>query len=432
MLSGLLGRGVALIAPFIVMPAMLRYLGDIEFGVWMTTVSITSMALFLDFGIGNGLLTHLSQAHANGDISRMRSYITSAYAALATIALFVVVIILIGSLITATWIPLRATQNNENSRYIVIVTLMAFAGGVPLSIIQRVLYACQKSALGNMWQLLGSIASVAFCFLAIHLRSPTWVAVSVYAGAPLAVLIVATLLFFRTHPQLVPSVLFLSKARVFELMRLGSEFFVLSIITSIALNLDNLVITSRLGAMAVAEYVVAAKLASILALIVTTAFVPLWAANAEAFAKKDFYWIKKTSLQMSLIGGGGVALLGLLLVISCDFIIFHWMGRRFEDLQKLMTVWAIFYTLLGVTSPFNMVLNSIGLVRVQIKAWIFFLVATLIAKYLILESFPSLWIVPLVSAIGYLTFIAPMAIAAASNVYSKKLASEDFSNRLSD
>jgi O-antigen/teichoic acid export membrane protein len=428
MLSGLLGRGMALLAPFVVMPAMLHYIGDVQFGVWMTTVSITSMAMFLDFGIGNGLLTHLSRAYANDDISKMRSYITSAYVALTTISLFVALAILVGSFMTAAWVPLQAAQENENSRNIVIATLIAFACGVPLSIIQRVMYACQKSTLSNIWQLLGSAASVILCYLAIHLRLPVWMVVSAYAAAPLLILIAATAFFFQNHPHLTPRASSLSKARAFELMRLGSKFFALSIVTSISLNADNLIIASRLGAVAVAEYAVAAKLASILALIVTTAFVPLWAANGEAFAKKDFHWIKKTSLRMSLIGGGGVAVIGSFLTIFSDFIIFHWMGREFEGLPGMMAVWAIFYTLLGIASPFNMILNSVGLVRVQIKAWSLFSIVTLIAKYLALSMFSNLWIVPLVSAIAYLLFVAPMAIAAAGNVYNGNLASEGSSS----
>lgn len=429
MLSGLLGRGMALLAPFVVMPAMLRYLGDAQFGVWMTTVSITSMAMFLDFGIGNGLLTHLSRAYANDDIYKMRSYITSAYVALTVISLLVVGVVLIGSFMTAAWAPLQAAEKNENSRNIITVTLIAFACGMPLSVIQRVMYACQKSALSNIWQLIGGVASVIFCYLAIYLRLPVWMAVTVYAAAPLLILVAATVFFFKSHSELAPKISSLSKVRALELIRLGSKFFALSIITSLALNADNLIITSRLGAIAVAEYVVVAKLASVLALIVTTAFVPLWAANGEAFEKRDFFWVKKTSLQMSLIGGGGVAVIGSFLAVFGDLIIFHWMGRRFEGLPEIMAIWTIFYTLLGITSPFNMILNSIGLIRVQIRAWGLFLIATLIAKYLALSVFENLWVVPLVSTIGYLFFVAPMAILAARNACNENLASENFSRQ---
>lgn len=424
-LSGLLGRGMALIAPFIILPEMLRYLGDGQFGVWMTAVSITSMAMFVDFGIGNGLLTHLSHAYANNDNKKMRSYITSAYVALTVISLSAVALILVGSFFAGNWISWQIARENADSKNIVIVTLLAFAFGVPLSIIQRVMYACQKSALSNLWQLLGAVASVIFCYLAIQLKMPVWAVVSVYAFAPLGILFLATILFFRNNPELRPGAYFLSKVRALELMRLGSKFFLLSIITSISLNSDNLIITLRAGAIAVAEYAVAAKLASILALIVTTAFLPLWAANGEAFAKKDLEWIKKTSLRMSFLGGCGLAAAGALLAVLSNFIVLHWMGRKFTGITEVMAGWAIFYTLLGIASPFNMILNAVGSVRVQIKVWGCFLAVTLLAKYFVLINSSDLWLVPLVSAFAYLFIILPVSIRFASQIFNGNSAGDN-------
>lgn len=85
-ITGLGGRGIGLFAPFLVMPAMLSHLGDRDFGVWMTVISITSMAMFMDFGIGNGLLTKLSKAFGCDDWPTMRRLIAAGYAALIIIA----------------------------------------------------------------------------------------------------------------------------------------------------------------------------------------------------------------------------------------------------------------------------------------------------------------------------------------------------------
>ena len=84
---GALGRSISPLAPFIVMPIILHTLG--AYLLRMDDVlSFTAMALFMDFGIGNGLLTKLSYANGLNNNSEMRAYIISAYISLTVIALF--------------------------------------------------------------------------------------------------------------------------------------------------------------------------------------------------------------------------------------------------------------------------------------------------------------------------------------------------------
>ena len=91
--GGALGRSISLLAPFIVMPIILHMLGAYLFGVWMTVLSFTAMALFMDFGIGNGLLTKLSYANGLNNYSEMRAYIVSAYISLSIIAFILIMVV---------------------------------------------------------------------------------------------------------------------------------------------------------------------------------------------------------------------------------------------------------------------------------------------------------------------------------------------------
>ncbi|MEI2419856.1 hypothetical protein V6O07_06260, partial [Arthrospira platensis SPKY2] len=63
-----------------------------------------------------------------------------------------------------------------------------------------------------------------------------------------------------------------------------------------------------------------AKLASLIGLIVTTINIPLWAANAEAIAKGDLVWVKRTVRRMCFLGFLLTSFMGLVLTIVSPFL----------------------------------------------------------------------------------------------------------------
>ena len=50
------------------MPFTVRHLGTTEYGLWMLVASMTAYFQLLDLGYGNGLVRHVSDADARGDV----------------------------------------------------------------------------------------------------------------------------------------------------------------------------------------------------------------------------------------------------------------------------------------------------------------------------------------------------------------------------
>lgn len=400
------------------MPVLLRHLGHADFGVWMTALSITSMTMFVDLGIGNGLLTKLSSAYGRGDNEEMRRLISSAYASLTVIALLLLLLLfMVLAALEAGLFPSEGLGGSAGAP-IVAVCLAAFIAGIPASIIQKVFYSHQMVWLGNVWQVIASAVSVAACLAAVNLGWGVWQAIAAYSAPPVILMVIAAVVFFRARPEIAPSFSSIDPAKIRMLLGIGSRFLVLGIVTSVALNADNVIIAQRLGAAAVTEYAVPAKLASVLGLMVTTLFLPLWPANGEAIARGDYAWVRASTIRMSLLGGLAVAVAGLFLVLLSEPIMMLWMGRTFSDQQAVLAFLCVLFSIMAFVSPFNMVLNSMGRVRVQIYPWVAFMLLTIATKSLLLDH-GRLWLVPMISCIGFAGIILPSMYLACQGLLGR-------------
>src|SRR5689334_22756939 len=67
--------GTALIS----VPLALNYLGAERYGMWMTMSSLVAMLSFADFGIGNGVVNAVANAHGRDQIVEIRNYISSGF-----------------------------------------------------------------------------------------------------------------------------------------------------------------------------------------------------------------------------------------------------------------------------------------------------------------------------------------------------------------
>lgn len=416
-LGGALGRSISLLAPFIVMPIILHTLGAYLFGVWMTVLSFTTMALFMDFGIGNGLLTKLSYANGLNNNSEMRAYIISAYISLTVIA-FILVSILLLLFVLTNFQFFSLDLKNQEALYIVFASAIIFVLGIPISVIQRIMYAKQQILKFNLWQISGAFFSLFFCYIAVLLKLSSWLIILAYSAPPLIILIIATVVFFNDNKEISPDLSSFSKEKSLDLLKIGSKFLVLSILTSIALNIDNVLISFKLGSEAVTDFVVPAKIASLLSVIVTTLFLPLWAANGEAIAKKDYDWVLKTTKKMVFLGALVVFLCSVPLILFNKEIINLWMGHEFKNQQEILIFLCLLSLGMAITSPLQMLLNSLGRIQVQIKIWVFFLFISIALKLIFLDG-SALWVVALISSGTYFVIVIPILIYSILNVFKE-------------
>jgi O-antigen/teichoic acid export membrane protein len=314
------------------------------------------------------------------------------------------------------WLPIVVADTKTVS--VIIVSLVTFVLGIPASVIQRVMYANQKAWLSHIWQIGGAVLSVILTLLAIHYTLPAWQIIAAYSAPAVIILLVSTLFFFYKHDALRPHIGDISKESAFDLLKIGSRFLALSVVTSCALNVDNVLISYQLGAAAVTEYAVPAKLASLLGLVVSTVFLPLWAANGEALARRDYAWVRRTTIKMTILGSSIVAFFAFLMILFGGWFIRLWMGKSFEWQIETLIGLSSLSVFMAVSSPCQMLLNSMGEIKIQIKIWAVFLILSIALKLYLLYFF-NFWVVPMITSGLYLCIVIPTVLLHAKKIINQ-------------
>lgn len=409
--SAVVSRGVGALAPLLLVPITFGYLGTQVYGLWMAVVSLTSMAVWADLGLGNGLMTRLSHALAVGDKALSRRLIGSAYAMLTAFAAgaFILLWLVVDRIPWQTVLNMNDTSGASVAPQIALVALGAFIVNIPLSLIQRIQYAHQEVARSNIWLALGNLASVALAFMAVAAGAGVLVVVLAVALGPILGNVLNTAWFLRHHRDSVPRLGDVGGDAARSLIGLGGRFLVVTLLSAVGLNVDTLVVAHTSGLEDAAVFAVTVRVLTALGLLVTLVNLPLWPSNAEALARGDVIWVRRTCRRMSLLSAGAVAIPGLSITALTPVLFPLWLGKSAAvpdvSLVLLITLW---WTVLAAASPWFMVQNSVGVVAPQIWGWATFLAISVPLKVIAGTSFGAEGVIAAGLAC-YLCFVVPGA-----------------------
>lgn len=383
--SSIASRAVGAVSPLVLVPLTLGYLGPELYGLWVSIVALTSMALWADLGLGNGLLTRLIPVLTAGDRPAARRLIATGYAALLVVGL-----VGVAALALAAWsLPWSAILSiadpaaAQKAPVMALITIGGFLVNIPLSLVQRVQYANQQVSQSNMWQASGSVAGVAGAWAAVEAGLDVYWVLGAVAAGPILANLANSWWFYARNADLIPTLAGADRETARSIFALGSRFFLMSVMSSLALNADNLIIAHTLGLTAVAAYSVPYRAMNALGLLVTLLNLPLWPANGEALAQGDIRWVRHITQRMTVVSATAVLIPGVVLALASQPVFSLWLGKVQAPpppgLVILLTAW---WVCVAAASPRFMVQNALSLVRPQLRGWALFLVLSLPLKYL--------------------------------------------------
>lgn len=352
-LSAFAGKGTALLVNLITLPLTIRYLGRVEYGIWVTISSTVLLLGVLDLGIASTLTNYIAKANTTGDRKMASDYFATAF--------YVTVLVagLLGSLgylvwSRVAWGPLLGVQDPELARQAtrcVAIAVLFFFLNLPLTLATRVFGGYQQIQVANYFAMLGSGLNLLSIVGGIKAHLSIVGLMVLFSCSMLASnFLLNFYLVIHDKPWLRPRLSSVRAEFVRNIFGDGLRFFVLQLSGLIVFNSDIFVITHFLGAGEVAPYAVSGRLMSFAVTLHTLLIPVFWPAFSDAFHRGDLTWVRRTYRRLVTYTVGAVSLLALIFAVSGRWIIQVWATKAAVPSQALLWSMAAWIVVLAIST----------------------------------------------------------------------------------
>lgn len=380
------------------------YLGPQRFGIWMTVASLTGMLSFLGLGVGNALTNHVAVRGAQKDPALLRQAISGGLGFLMLVGLAVGAGLYgVASGLPWEWViktadaTLLAEAQKAAKLFAVLFGFHLLTTGI-----QSVFSGLQRTFEVYWVSAMGALVSLIALWMAAQAQSGIPALLGVTFGIQsLSLLLLLVLLFKRglfSLSQMGTAI----RREAPGLLRIGGLFFVLQVGTMIGWGADAFIISTLLGPASVAIYSVAQRLFQFVTQPLAIVNMPLWGAYADAYARGDSVFIRRTlKASMALTLGGSVLGVGALLLTS-EWVLHYWTRGNVEVPALIMGLVGGWTVLECCGVAFAMFLNGVQVVRPQVVVVIAFCALVLPLKIVGVEHL-GLIAIPLAAVVVYAT-----------------------------
>lgn len=384
------GKIVSLAVQILTVRLTFRYLGAERYGMWVTITSFVMMLGFADFGMGNGLVNLVADASGREDRHTAKEAVASAFWMLSGVGLMLALIaIFLAPRVNLVWLfNVHSEVAAREAGPALLIFTLCFLLNLPLGAVQSTQTGMQNASSNNLWNILGTILSLIAMLGAIHFHAGLPLLVLALSGPQvLASVLNGVKLFGFSHKYLFPAPRAFSRETALRLLRTGMMFFLLQLSFSIGLQTDNIVIARVMGAQAVADYAVPARLFNMILGFLVMISSAMFPAYTEALARSDGQWIRKSFLRIT-IAGTVVTVIAVGVLILCGNQILHaWVDSQMHASTMLLTALGAQTVLYAYLQPISFLLNGIGQFRAQVISGLMMAVLNLALSILFVKNF---------------------------------------------
>lgn len=383
-------RIIGLPISFILIPLTVNYVNTDSYGIWITISSIVAWMSFFDIGISNGLRNKLTESIAQGNTVLSRKYVSTTYAILSIISLFILVFF-VGVNFFLDWSKILNTSSSLSTELskVALIVVGYFSFKFVLSTVNTILLSCQLPASASFRGLIEQVSSLIAIFLLTKFTTGSLLNLALgLCVAPLLVLIYFSItLFLGKLKNISPSFKYIDFSITKDLMGIGFKFFIIQIAGIIQFQTANFIIIQEYGPNDVTVYNIAFKYFSVLTMLMAILMTPLWSAVTDAYTKNDRDWIIKAEKKYRRIAFALVGL-GLVMLFLSNYMYDLWLGKDKIEISFLTSFWMFLFTVIYLFGGvYCTILNGISALDIQFKASIFSPVIFLISSYFLIKFF---------------------------------------------
>jgi len=359
---------LAILSSFLLIPIMIKYLGNEQYGIWSTLLSIISWVVLFDIGIGNGLRNKIAESLAKDDILSAQKYISTSYILIGVISLLLLVVFMVASSFI-NWQTIFNTTILPNEELTNILNISAGFIFINfwLSLINQVANGVQKSSLTVFNQFLSNFLSlISVYILSLYTESSLINLAILYGVSLLSSSIMLSIWFYSKNLDLLPKIALYNRKFVKSITSLGFKFFILQVAAIVIFTTDKILITQLFGPEYIVSYDLVFKLFSLITIIYTLISAPLWSSYSDAYSRNDYIWIKRMfvkQLRIYIFVFFSIVILGFLVNPIIDI----WVNNSIIiDYKLIISIGAL--TIISTWNAlFSTFVNSINNFDIQLK-----------------------------------------------------------------
>lgn len=362
-------RIISIAISLLVVPATINYINAERYGIWLTLSSIIAWLSYFNFGFSSGFRNKFAESIAKNDHVLARKYLSTTYAVLALLFTTLMIVASIANNYINWSAILNVDQGlNIELRVVSQILIVFFCINIVAEVFSTMLTAKQRPALSAAITTTGNLISlIVIVILTYTTKGRLEYLAFAFAGIPPTLTIIVSFIVFRKgmYKKYAPSFKYVDFSLTRGIIGMGGQFFLIMISMLFILQFTNIIISRELGPESVTVYNVTYKIFGIAEMLVMIILTPIWSAYTDAYARKDFSWMKRSAAKLEKIGLLSFPALALLAIVSP--IIFNiWLGDEVKTSIVVSTAIAFFVFCKIMGNIYMYQINGTGKVRIQL------------------------------------------------------------------